>query len=113
MHKEIGGDCDDSLMASDSGNYWNTLDKQNDDKEVSSLSRHMQLDIDSLAPSLFQEQLFTIKDFSPDWAYSEDETKVLIIGTFLGGMEHSTNTKWCCMFGEIEVSAEVLTNNVI
>lgn len=113
MDKEIGGDCDDSLMASDSGNYWNTLDTQNDDKEVSSLSRHMQLDTDSLAPSLSQEQLFTINDFSPDWAYSEDETKVLIIGTFLGGMEHSTNTKWCCMFGEIEVSAEVLTNNVI
>ena len=76
MDKEIGGDCDDSLMASDSGNYWNTLDTQNDDKEVSSLSRHMQLDIDSLAPSLSQEQLFTINDFSPDWAYSEDETKV-------------------------------------
>lgn len=76
MDKEIGGDCDDSLMASDSGNYWNTLDPQSDDKEVSSLSRHMQLDIDSLAPSLSQEQLFTINDFSPDWAYSEDETKV-------------------------------------
>lgn len=40
-------------------------------------------------------------------------SQVLIIGTFLGGMEHSTNTKWCCMFGEIEVSAEVLSNNVI
>ena len=39
--------------------------------------------------------------------------QVLIIGTFLGGVEHSTNTKWCCMFGEIEVSAEVLSNNVI
>ena len=31
----------------------------------------------------------------------------------MGDMEHSTNTKWCCMFGEIEVSTEVLTNNVI
>ena len=76
MDKEIGGDCDDSLMASDSGNYWNTLDTQNDDKEVSSLSRHMQLDTDTLAPSLSREQLFTINDFSPDWAYPEDETKV-------------------------------------
>ena len=78
MDKEIGGDCDDSLMASDSTNYWNTLDTETDDKEVSSLSHHMQLDIDSLGPSLSQEQLFSIVDFSPDWAYSGVETKVYI-----------------------------------
>lgn len=113
MDKEIGRDCDDSLMASDSGNYWNTLDPQNDDKEVSSLSRHMQLDIDSLGPSLSQEQLFSISDFSPDWAYSGVETKVLITGIFLGDAKNSAGTKWSCMFGEIEVSAEVLIDNVI
>lgn len=77
MDQEIGGDCDDSLMASDSGKYWNTLDTENEDKEVSSLSRHMQLDMDSLGPSLSQDQLFTIHDFSPDWAYTGVETKVL------------------------------------
>lgn len=76
MDREIGVDCDDSLMASDSGNYWNALDTENDDKEVSSLSRHMQLEIDSLGPSLSQEQLFSIFDFSPDWTYSGIETKV-------------------------------------
>ncbi|KAJ0036031.1 hypothetical protein Pint_24238 [Pistacia integerrima] len=113
MDQEIGGDCDDSLMASDSGNYWNTLDSGNDDKEVSSLSHHMQLEIDSLAPSLSQEQLFSIRDFSPDWAYSGVETKVLIIGTFLGSKKLSGDTKWGCMFGELEVPAEVLTDNVI
>ena len=78
MDKEIGVDCDDSLMASDSGNYWNTLDAENDDKEVSSLSHHMQLEIDSLGPSLSQEQLFSICDFSPDWTYSGVETKVFM-----------------------------------
>lgn len=113
MDQEIGGDCDDSLMASDSGNYWNTLGAENDDKEVSSLSRHMQLEMDSLGPSLSQEQLFSIRDFSPDWAYSGAETKVLIIGMFLGTKKLSSDTKWGCMFGEIEVPAEVLTNNVI
>lgn len=76
MDKEIGVDCDDSLMASDSGNYWNAIDAQNDDKEVSSLSCRIQLDIDSLGPSLSREQLFSIFDFSPDWAYSGVETKV-------------------------------------
>lgn len=76
MDKEIGRDCDDSLMASDSANYWSTLDTETDDKEVSTLSRHMQSDIDSLGPSLSLEQLFSIVDFSPDWAYSGVGTKV-------------------------------------
>ncbi|OVA16678.1 IQ motif [Macleaya cordata] len=113
MNKEIGGDCDDSLMASDSGNYWNTLDTQNDDKEVSSLSRHMQLDMDSLGPSLSHDQLFSICDYSPDWAYSGVETKVLISGTFLGDSKRLSGTKWCCMFGEVEVPAEVITDSVL
>ncbi|XP_061360263.1 calmodulin-binding transcription activator 2-like isoform X2 [Gastrolobium bilobum] len=112
MDKEIGGDCDNSLMASDSGNYWSTLDAHNEDKEVSSLC-HMQLDMDSLGPSLSQEQLFSIHDFSPEWAYAGDRTKVLIVGTFLGSKTLSSETKWGCMFGEIEVSAEVLAENVI
>ncbi|XP_020226050.1 calmodulin-binding transcription activator 1 isoform X1 [Cajanus cajan] len=112
MNKEIGGDCDNSLMASDSGNYWSTLDAQNEDKEVSSL-HHMQLDMDSLGPSLSQEQLFSIHDFSPDWAYTGVRTKVLIVGTFLGSKKLSSETKWGCMFGKIEVSAEVLADNVI
>ncbi|KAE8723114.1 Calmodulin-binding transcription activator protein with CG-1 and Ankyrin domains, putative isoform 2 [Hibiscus syriacus] len=112
MYKEIG-DCDDSLMASDSANYWNTLNTETDDKEVSSLSRHMQLDIDSLGPTLSQEQLFSIVYFSPDWAYSSVETKALLVGNFLRNKELSGAAKWGCTFGEIEVSAEVLTNNVI
>ncbi|XP_050217229.1 calmodulin-binding transcription activator 3-like [Mercurialis annua] len=114
MVKEIGGDCDDSFMASDSGNYcWTPLDAENEDKEVSSLSHHMQLEIESLGPSLSQEQLFSIRDFSPDWGYSGIETKVLIVGTFLGSKKFSSDSKWGCMFGEIEVSADVLTYNVI
>lgn len=75
MDKEIGGDSDNSFMASDSGKYWGTLDTHNEDKEVSSL-RHMQLDMDSLGPSLSREQLFSIHDFSPDWAYTGVRTKV-------------------------------------
>ncbi|XP_048440285.1 calmodulin-binding transcription activator 2 isoform X3 [Pyrus x bretschneideri] len=113
MDKEIAVDCDDSLMASDSGNYWSTFDAESGDKEVSSLSHHMQLDIDSLGPFLSQEQLFSISDFSPDWAYSGTETKVLIVGSFLGSKKDSGDTNWGCMFGEIEVSAEILSNNAI
>lgn len=96
MSKEIGKDCDDSLMASDSCNYWNAMDAQNDDKEVSSLSSHMQLDMDSLGPSLSQEQLFTIHDFSPDWAFSGVETKVL--STFCANINKPRKHLSCDLF---------------
>ncbi|KAI3980819.1 hypothetical protein MKX01_025384 [Papaver californicum] len=113
MNEEIGVDCEDSFMASDSGSYWNTLDTQKDDKEVSSLSRHMQLDIDSLSPSLSHDQLFSIRDYSPDWGYSGVETKVLITGSFLRYQKHLSSKKWCCMFGEVEVPADFLTDSVL
>ncbi|XP_011653672.1 calmodulin-binding transcription activator 3 isoform X2 [Cucumis sativus] len=113
MDKEIGRDCNDSLMTLDSGNYWCGLDAGNDEKEGSSLSHHMQLDVNSLGPSLSQEQLFSIFDFSPDWTYSGNVTKVLIVGSFLGSNKLPVETQWGCMFGEVEVPAEVLTNNVL
>ncbi|KAH7655193.1 P-loop containing nucleoside triphosphate hydrolase protein [Dioscorea alata] len=114
MNKEMGRDCDNSLMTSESGSYLRSFDTQNDSKEVTSLFRHMQLDMDLLGPSISQNQSFSIIDFSPDWAwaFSKVETKVLISGTFLGGIDPSS-IKWCCMFGEHEVPAEVLTGNVL
>eukprot|EP01018_Ginkgo_biloba_P000975 Gb_11889 [translate_table: standard] len=113
MSREIGGDGDDSLVASDSGMYWNTLDSQNGVEEVSSLSRQMQLDVDLMGPSLSQDQLFSISDFSPDWAYPEMDTKVLITGTFMASIKDTHKYKLSCMFGEIEVSAEVLVPGVL
>ncbi|CAI0467654.1 unnamed protein product [Linum tenue] len=113
MNKEMGQDCDDSLILSDSGNYWDTLAAENEEREVSSLSHHMQLDVDSLGPSLSQVQLFTIQDFTPEWGYTGVETKILIVGTFLEKPKPDTETRWGCMFGEIEVSAEVLNGTVI
>lgn len=113
MSEEIGGDGDESLVASDSGTYWNTLDNQNGVEEVSSLSHQMQLDIDLMGPSLSQEQLFSIVDFSPDWAYTEVGTKILIAGTFLGALKYLQKYKWSCMFGEVEVPAEILGQSVL
>lgn len=63
-------------MSSDSGNYWNTLDTDNGDKEVSTLSRHLLLEANSVGTSPSQKQLFRIFDFSPQWAFSGVETKV-------------------------------------
>ncbi|XP_057419010.1 uncharacterized protein LOC130713241 [Lotus japonicus] len=38
--------------------------------------------LDSLGPCLSQEQLFSIHDFSPDWAYAGVRTKVYDLGLF-------------------------------
>lgn len=82
MDNEIGKDCDDSIMTSGSDRYWNTLNTERDDKEVSSLSLQMQLNTEFLDPSLSQQQLFSIHDFAPDWADSEVNTKVCILSPF-------------------------------
>ncbi|KAI3737844.1 hypothetical protein L2E82_27857 [Cichorium intybus] len=113
MVKEMGGDCDNSLMASNSRNYWNGIETGNDKADVSSLSHHMELNTGLVGPSLAQEQLFSISDFAPDWAYSGTQTKILITGSFLGDKKRMNGIKWCCMFGEIEVTAEVVTENAI
>ncbi|RYQ91650.1 hypothetical protein Ahy_B09g097638 [Arachis hypogaea] len=70
MDKEIGGDCNNSLMASVSGNYWKSLDANNEDKEVSSL-RGMHLDMDSLSPKNNCLVSLTLL-----WAYAGVRTKV-------------------------------------
>lgn len=77
MEIEIGGDFDDCLFqTSFFENCWDTVDSCDRDTEVASL--HMQLDLAPLGPSLSQEQLFSINDFSPDWAFSGSKTKVCI-----------------------------------
>ncbi|CAN6466777.1 unnamed protein product [Victoria cruziana] len=98
MSKEFG-DVDESLAPSDSGLYWNVEENQ----DVSA-------DSELLSPSLSQEQLFSILDFSPNWVYSGVEAKILISGTFL---DDQNSYKWSCMFGEIEVPAEVVAPGVL
>ncbi|KAK7302526.1 hypothetical protein RJT34_13418 [Clitoria ternatea] len=71
------------------------------------------IDDTSLSPSLSQDQLFSINDFSPKWAYAESEIEVLIIGSFLKSQSEVTTCNWSCMFGEVEVPAEVLADGIL
>ncbi|KAI4962630.1 hypothetical protein ZWY2020_028409 [Hordeum vulgare] len=69
-----------------------------------------QLDAYVVSPSLSQDQLFSIIDVSPSWAYTGSQYKVLITGTFLTNKEHVENCNWSCMFGDVEVPVEVLAD---
>ncbi|KAK7319432.1 hypothetical protein RJT34_04153 [Clitoria ternatea] len=98
--KELAG-VDDLHMQSSPGISWSTDD-----------CGHV-MDDTSLNPSLSQDQLFSINDFSPKWAYAESEIEVLIIGTFLKSQPEVATCNWSCMFGEVEVPAQVLANGIL
>ncbi|XP_050228749.1 calmodulin-binding transcription activator 2 [Mercurialis annua] len=95
------GEVDDLHMKSSSGLSWSTVDCGN------------VADDSSLSPSLSQDQLFSIIDFSPKWAYADSKTEVHIIGTFLKSQHEVIKYNWSCMFGELEVPAEVLADGIL
>lgn len=64
--KELG-EVDDLHMRSSSGLSWSTVECGNVVTE------------ESLSPSLSQDQLFSIIDFSPKWAYADSKTEVFNI----------------------------------
>jgi len=74
MSNELG-EVDDSHLQSTSGVYWSTIEGESVG-DVSSMSNQEQLDSYLVNPSISQEQLFSIVDFSPSWAYTGLETKV-------------------------------------
>ncbi|CAJ2668101.1 unnamed protein product [Trifolium pratense] len=55
-------------------------------------------------------QKFTIMTVSPEYCYATEASKVIIIGSFLCLPMDST---WACMFGDVEVPAEILKDGVI
>ncbi|GFP84844.1 calmodulin-binding transcription activator 3 [Phtheirospermum japonicum] len=95
-------------MQPGSGAYWETVGSESGDD-----STQVPLDNYVLSPSLSQDQLFTIIDFSPNWAFSGSEVKVLISGRFLMNHEEVDKNKWACMFGEIEVPAQIVGDGVL
>ncbi|KAJ1396501.1 P-loop containing nucleoside triphosphate hydrolase [Sesbania bispinosa] len=115
-------DSDESLKKVDSFSRWITKElAEVDDLNLQSSPGiswstdecgHV-IDDSSLSPSLSQDQLFSINDFSPKWVCAESETEVLIIGSFLKSQPEVTICNWSCMFGEVEVPAEILANGIL
>ncbi|CAA7027089.1 unnamed protein product [Microthlaspi erraticum] len=67
----------------------------------------------SLSPSLSEDQRFTIVDYWPKCAHTDAEVEVMVIGTFLLGPQEVAKYNWSCMFGEVEVPAEILVDGVL
>lgn len=76
MSKELG-DVKESQTQSTSGTYWEAVESGNG-VDDSIISPQVHLDSYVLGPSLSQDQLFTIIDFSPNWAYAGSEIQVQI-----------------------------------
>ncbi|CAA2991375.1 calmodulin-binding transcription activator 4-like isoform X1 [Olea europaea subsp. europaea] len=65
---------------------------------------------DNLSLTFSQTQKFTIREISPEWCYSSNAAKVVIIGSFLCS---SSECAWACMFGDVEVPAQIIQEGVI
>lgn len=107
MTKELDG-VDDLHLKSSSNLSWQNIETATvvDDPSI-------QLENYSMSPSIGQNQLFDIQDFSPSCASTDSETKVVITGKFLVSPSEVSKYNWSCMFGEVEVPAEVLGNGVL
>ncbi|XP_059308105.1 calmodulin-binding transcription activator 1-like isoform X1 [Lycium ferocissimum] len=111
MSKELE-DVSEPHMQSNSSSYWDNVGDE-DGVDNSTIASQVQLDTYMLSPSLAQDQVFSIIDFSPNWAFAGSEIKVLITGKFLKSQQEVENCSWACMFGELEVQAEVIADGVL
>ncbi|KAJ3673420.1 hypothetical protein LUZ60_006794 [Juncus effusus] len=116
MSKELNGAIDELSAKSSSDLYWSSVAGESNavigDSNVS-ITNNENLDSEILSPSVSQDQLFSIIDFSPCWAYIGSETKVLVTGTFLKRKEEVEKCDWSCMFGETEVPAQILSDGTL
>ncbi|PON93224.1 Notch [Trema orientale] len=70
------------------------------DSFVSTATGHLQ----SPAP----EQIFIITDMSPEWAYSNEKTKILVTGFFQEQYLHLAKSNLLCVCDDIRVSTELI-----
>eukprot|EP00249_Psilotum_nudum_P023486 c28893_g1_i1 orf=378-3620(-) len=81
-------------------------------EDASSLTYQSHM-VEELMPSFSQQILFNITELSPTWGFSSEETKVLITGSFKGDDMDFMKIQWYCMFGDIEIPAEIVQMGVL
>lgn len=55
-------------------------------------------------------QKYTIREICPEWGYASDNTKVVIVGSFLCDPSEAS---WTCMFGDVEVPVQIIQEGVL
>lgn len=68
---------------------------------------------EKLKPSFLPQLFFEITDYSPSWSFVSEEVKVIVTGLFSGDMHEFYKIHWCCMFGDVEVPAEIVQLGVL
>ncbi|GMJ12270.1 CALMODULIN-BINDING TRANSCRIPTION ACTIVATOR 6 [Hibiscus trionum] len=58
------------------------------------------------------EQIFSITEVSPGWAYSTEKTKILVTGVFHQGYQHLAKSNLFCVCGDVCTSAEIVQAGV-
>ncbi|KAL3613159.1 hypothetical protein CASFOL_042994 [Castilleja foliolosa] len=64
----------------------------------------------NISLTVSQEQKFTIREISPEWCYTSEGTKIIIIGSFLSDPSESA---WTCMIGDTEVPVQIIQEGVL
>ncbi|KAJ9176167.1 hypothetical protein P3X46_011509 [Hevea brasiliensis] len=60
--------------------------------------------------TIARQQKFTIREISPEWGFTSEATKVIVVGSFLCDPSESA---WTCMFGDTEVPIEIIQEGVL
>ncbi|KAL8532870.1 hypothetical protein ACS0TY_009176 [Phlomoides rotata] len=60
--------------------------------------------------TIAQKQKFTIREISPEWCYTSEDTKIIIIGSFYCD---PSECEWACMIGDIEVPVQIIQEGVL
>ncbi|KAL5197132.1 hypothetical protein ABZP36_000644 [Zizania latifolia] len=58
------------------------------------------------------QRIFNITDISPEWAYSTESTKVLVVGNFYEQYKHLTLSPMYGVFGDECIAADIVQNGV-
>ncbi|XP_047980068.1 calmodulin-binding transcription activator 4-like isoform X3 [Salvia hispanica] len=60
--------------------------------------------------TIAQKQRFTIREISPEWCYTSEGTKIIIIGSFFCD---PSECEWACMIGDVEVPVQIIQEGVL
>ncbi|XP_042010346.1 calmodulin-binding transcription activator 4-like isoform X1 [Salvia splendens] len=60
--------------------------------------------------TIAQKQRFTIREISPEWCYTSEGTKIIIIGSFFCD---PSECEWACMIGDVEVPVQIIQKGVL